>query len=517
MIPVCFMWLNKEPHGGFWDWGLVKELLNKSDYYFQLCENVPDWVKGFAIVILPGAAHYGKVEKVNREIAKLDKCLIIVTSDEERRLLLSEIEHPNAKVWLAYGQQGDQVDQMLPLGAPDGFEPRRADKRKTAYFKGQTPTFGRKALVQAMDKMKNVEVHTTLGFAQGERSDYSYGLASAKFAPAPHGTVHPDSFRLYEALESGTIPIVQKDAYWNLLEADHLAVEDWSHLPGNIREWMPNWKIETIKRCFGWMWTKRMLSKYLDDDIAEMSGQEAGQTITALIATSPIKGHPSTDIIEETIKSVRDRLPNAEIIVMCDGVRDSQKDYEERYLDYQIELFWLAKKYDFLILRSDEHRHQAGMTAYALQFVDTPQILFMEHDTPLCEEIPFTAISEVVTDDVVDVVRFHFESHILPVHRHLMKGQIKHKGVTFNRTEQWSQRPHLSSTEYYKKILKHHFLTDKNRVKKTMIEDKMHSVCQTKPWSENRVSIYRPKGNIKRSYHLDGRGEDSKFEEDFEL
>ena len=140
----------------------------------------------------------------------------------------------------------------------------------------------------------------------------------------------------------------------------------------------------------------------------------------------------------------------------------------------------------------------------------------MEHDTPLCEEIPFTAISEAITDKVVDVVRFHFESHILHPHRHLSRGSFTHKGIPYARTAQWSQRPHLASTHYYKKILEQNFLDDDNGLKKTMIEDKMHGVAQEHE-DQHRIAFYRPKGNMKRSYHLDGRGEDSKFEEEFEL
>ena len=517
MIPVYWLWLNEEPHNGFWDWGLIKEMLNKSDYSFDHRHTSEIEQGDFGIVVVPGAAHYGKVEKVNRQLAKLGSCIVFVTSDEERRLLLSELKHHKMKVWLSYGRNTDQNVTFLPLGAPDGFTPTQSDSRPlTAYFKGQTPTVSRTQLIRSMSQMKNVECKTTEGFGQGMKGDYAYGLSHAKFAPAPHGTVHPDSFRLYEALESGAVPIVQQDPYWRLVNGDYLVVEDWSNLEGNIREWIGNWKMESIKRSYAWMWTKRNLRKYLEDDIEELSNKKAGQKITALIATSPIKSHPSTEIIEETIKSVRDRLPRSEIIIMCDGVRETQGNYRDRYEDYQLNLFWVAKKYDCMILRSDEHRHQAGMTAAALQLVDTPQILFMEHDTPLCESIPFEAISEVISDGELDVVRFHFESHILPPHRHLSRGAFRHNGIPYARTVQWSQRPHLASTDYYKRIIKQNFIGEKGEIKKTMIEDKMHGVAQEHE-NEHRLAFYRPKGDMKRSYHTDGREDDSKFEEEFEL
>ena len=81
------------------------------------------------------------------------------------------------------------------------------------------------------------------------------------------------------------------------------------------------------------------------------------------------------------------------------------------------------------------------------------------------------------------------------------------QGVPLRRTFQWSQRPHLAPTGYYRRILGE-FPAAPN----TMIEDRMHSVCQVEPYDHNRLAIYHPDGDIKRSYHLDGRGSEPKFD-----
>jgi hypothetical protein len=48
----------------------------------------------------------------------------------------------------------------------------------------------------------------TKGFTQGDPHDLYYRqMADAKVAPAPSGPETPDSFRLFEALESGCVPI----------------------------------------------------------------------------------------------------------------------------------------------------------------------------------------------------------------------------------------------------------------------------------------------------------------------
>ena len=55
--------------------------------------------------------------------------------------------------------------------------------------------------------------------------------------------------------------------------------------------------------------------------------------ITAVIPVSPIKSHPEIGILTETLDSIRHHLPDAEMIVTFDGVREEQEDrrgdYEE--------------------------------------------------------------------------------------------------------------------------------------------------------------------------------------------
>jgi hypothetical protein len=86
----------------------------------------------------------------------------------------------------------------------------------------------------------------------------------------------------------------------------------------------------------------------------------------------------------------------------------------------------------------------------------------------------------------------------------------------FLKTFQWSQRPHLISTPYFEKILEANFSKDAI----CFIEDKMHGVIQSDVskhglagWNQHRIYIYHPEGNIKRSYHLDGRAGEAKWDD----
>ena len=237
-----------------------------------------------------------------------------------------------------------------------------------------------------------------------------------------------------------------------------------------------------------------------------------------LIPTSPIESHPNTSIIEETINNIRLKLPDSEILIMIDGVRQEQEHLKKQYQEYIHRLLWMCnnKWMNVLPIIFENFEHQVGMTRKTLEMVKTPLILFAEHDTPITPDFDFDweNMSKIILSGDADVIRFHPEALILKEHRHLMLDNTqarKSKGVPMTRTIQWSQRPHLTSTEYYRCIMEKYFSKDA----KTMIEDKMHGVVQDEGWDKHKLWIYTPEGNIKRSYHLDGRGNESKYDMTF--
>lgn len=511
MIPVYWLW-NKE--GDFWDWGLITELFQRSGHEFKHHHKNSVKPGEFGIVVVPGANTNAEI--VNKEIAKLDSCLVIVTSDEARLFHVEQLTHPNMKLWLGYRTEGDKHDVVLPLGAPIGFKPIISMPIIPYYFSGQVTQGSRYELETAMSELEGAVFKKTDGFAKGDKNLYIREMGMSKLAPAPHGTVHPDSFRLYEALESGALPIVQADPYWESLEFDVPKVDTWDDLAVTARILTERFYRMSNEYAFSWQMHKRNLRRKLEAHIFDLTGQRPPNQITVLLPTSPIPTHPDTSIIEETINSVRERLPDAEILVLADGVRAEQIKLIDRYEEYQRNLLRLSTQLGFSVMRFEDHSHQAIMTREALKVVDTPTILYMEHDAPLCEDIPFDKILPVLESEL-DIVRFHHESHVLEPHQHLSRGVLNYNGVTYQSTIQWSQRPHLANTEYYRRILDTHFPPDR----KTMIEDTMHGIVQSgddvpEDWGVHRIGIYDPgDGNLKRSYHTDGRGNEPKFEETF--
>lgn len=239
--------------------------------------------------------------------------------------------------------------------------------------------------------------------------------------------------------------------------------------------------------------------------------------ITAVVPISPIKSHPDTSVLDETLHSIRWALPDTEIILTFDGVRPEQEHRRRDYNEFTRRAIWSADHNfgNMLPLLFDDHHHQSGMMRAALNKIDTPLVLYVEQDTPLVldEPIDWETITQFVASGQSNVVRLHHEAQIPPDHNHMMHGMES----GFIRTSQWSQRPHIASLAYYRRILDAHFTPNA----RCFIEDKMHGVLEQAynvdgiaGWNQHRVHIYDPgNGNMKRSYHIDGRAGEAKYDD----
>lgn len=240
--------------------------------------------------------------------------------------------------------------------------------------------------------------------------------------------------------------------------------------------------------------------------------------ITVLVTCSPIRSNPSTEILEETIASVRVQLPAAEIILAFDGVRPEQEALRGDYEEHIRRVLWLADHVwgNTLPLINDQHLHQAVATKRAIEHIRTPLMLFVEQDTPLCGDVPWADLAEVVLAGDANVIRMSHEASLLEPHLHLMLDDAPQKvrGVPMTRTIQWSNRPHLASVAWYRELLDRWFPNDE----KDFIEDRVYGRLIAAyerdgdmGWLNWRTWLYTPDGDIKRSFHTDGRAGESKF------
>lgn len=248
--------------------------------------------------------------------------------------------------------------------------------------------------------------------------------------------------------------------------------------------------------------------------------------VTILIPTSPINSHPSTGIIDRAIASVRSHFPDSMIVIMCDGVRPEQEHYRERYQEYLEKLSRRSVDWRITLSVFREFTHQAEMTATTLEYVRTPLILFVEHDCFFIESqtdgapcpIDWAGIENVIMAGDANMVQFHaqWEPWIIPEHEHLMidKERRYFQGVPMVRTWQWSQRPHMASKAFYRKILSAYFRPGC----RTMIEDRMVEILTglrnlhgDAEWEQFKLMYYAPTGSIRRTWTSDGRAGDPKW------
>jgi len=500
------------PATGYWDHALLKDLL----------KDIGDSDR--TVIVIPGKnqCDEASVAKINKEISHYKKILVFIVSDEQGNFNVEDLDHPDKIVYSQCGNGGF----MVPLGYT--LETRKIlkeiglpTKEMDWFFAGQITHSRRELMAEQLRKMDNGNLIETKGFTLGlSQQDYLEQMSEARVVPCPSGAVSVDSFRLYEALEAGCVPIADSisplkssnDHYWVKMFGDlgFPTIANYDELPNLIKK-SATWHNFGNKASAWWINKKHQFREQFKRDLGI-----AKEEIVAVVPVSPIKSHPKTHILEETIASIRTHL-DCPILLTFDGVRSEQKDKEADYHEFMRRMIWKCNfEYkDVLPIIFDKHNHQSGMMRTVLNNTDIPMILYVEQDTPLTPDvsIDWEKCKKDIKSGKANIIRFHFEASIPMVHNYLMVGEPE-DGL--QKTVQWSQRPHLASREIYK-IIMGLFSDDSN----CFIEDYMHGVIQSiwdeqgiKGWDKYKLFIYHPDGSIKRSYNLDGREGEKKFVEE---
>jgi hypothetical protein len=229
--------------------------------------------------------------------------------------------------------------------------------------------------------------------------------------------------------------------------------------------------------------------------------------ITCIIPIVARPSHPDSYVLDQTLNSIRERLPTCEIILMFDGVSDTLMHLKKNYEIFQQQLLWRINNEmtNVTPLVFTEHKHQSLMTKEALKIVRTPLVLWSEEDTYLVGDIPFAELSEVVLAGYANSIRFHHEATIPESHTHLMLDPepITILGQPLIRTRQWAGRPSIISTKFFKDIADKYW-DDQPR----FIEHIMYGIAAEggDNYEEFRLHIYAPPGGTYvRHKHMDGR------------
>lgn len=227
--------------------------------------------------------------------------------------------------------------------------------------------------------------------------------------------------------------------------------------------------------------------------------------LTITIPTSPIPSHPSTALVEECIGSLRVYFPQAEIILMCDGVRAQIYHRLDQYREYLKNLSKLCGEGKLgnteMRIFSDPSQ-QAIMTRNTIQNnVHTPLMMFVEHDAMLRTDpkINFQAIFDLLLSSQANIVRFYAWDDIWHEHEYLMRGEMNFEGSRFVKTVQYSQWPLVSRTDYHRAILDKYFVQGQ----RAMIETVMYGPVAASKWEDHKIVIYLD--GVRVITHKDGR------------
>lgn len=537
---VNVIWKSYDPNSpprGYWCYGWLEEIFSNSErespfYWGVNIDDVPAGEGAVVVVCVPPEYPTDYVAQLNSELAALTWVVLIIASDEQGRFPVEQLApHPQMSLWVMtphfekheYPVGTQFMGEMYPPQTRLNLIKTVQDERTLRWsFSGQITHERRRQMVDALEGLHGGYLNKTAGFTQGlEPIEYADVLNRSITVPCPSGPVTPDSFRAFEALEAGCVPILDGECpttqdcerYWQEIFG-YLhplpVVHDWTHAVPIIESNSDCYPSENIRIYSWWQMYKRELRYRILDGIP---GYDFGK-YTILMPTSVIPSHPSMEKIEAVLKSVRFHHPHADIIIMCDGIRPEQEHRREDYEAYLDMLLYCCnfEWSNVYPLVFDSFQHQANMTRWALDLVRTPLILFVEHDIQMVTDMPidWPSVTRIVESGDIDVLKFSFEAMgIHPEHEHMALDPeiVVMYGCPVRRTVQWSQRPHVATTAYYRRMINDHFPLSC----RTMIEDRMHSVAQEFP-ERHRLASYIPlEGSAVRCFHIDGREGDEKY------
>lgn len=154
---------------------------------------------------------------------------------------------------------------FFPLGYKSGFArdfiPKSAGARKYMWsFAGDPDKSTRAEMIAAMEKIAGGYIHRTSGFGAADSLStdaYRALMDDTVFVPCPVGWMALETFRAYEALEAGCIPIVERrqglDYYTELLGPHPIpTVTSWDEAACLIARLKAD-DVETLRsQCWSW-------------------------------------------------------------------------------------------------------------------------------------------------------------------------------------------------------------------------------------------------------------------------
>jgi len=239
----------------------IFKVLNKVKY--NLIENT-DNIKNDDILIIIDSSVETKEEFYNKLKLLCSKIFLIHLGDETGSYNLSNIYNNCDHVWRTFCTSryfSNSRVSCLPIGYKSGtIFMNKTNKRKYKWaFVGTPHRSSRHDILFQFSEIKPSFCHKTNKFNEKiiEVDKMSEILSSTEFIPCPNGFFHPETYRVYEALECESIPIVENAfKYYDRLFPDNpfIKIDRWIEAKLIIQKWNEEQIIKKRKECKIW-WT----------------------------------------------------------------------------------------------------------------------------------------------------------------------------------------------------------------------------------------------------------------------
>lgn len=295
-IPVVWKSYNSEAiPRGYWDQGILEDLFNRQGpLAFRHMEDFEKDMDG-AVVVINGRMHDKYINALMHDLNKIRWVIVIVTGDEEAVFPFEQIHHPLLRIWIQLPRMNrhNDVSYKLPNGARAGTREILKEigdntRDLNFMFVGQINHPRRQQCLEAVTALPeslqhNRVVQGTNGFGVEYYSQREYleKMTRSKIVLCPSGIETPDTFRLYEALEAGCVPIVDAFAsnnqdwgFWQYLFKQGVPfpiIPYWSDLPELLPELLRDYPHNANKVSAWWQNVKRDMHNKLIYDIKDIS------------------------------------------------------------------------------------------------------------------------------------------------------------------------------------------------------------------------------------------------------
>lgn len=234
---------------GNWDCGLLCETLNKfPDFFIQHNKPTPPLGIDKCIMVVVGKPD---PKPLHEYLSLRSESLVILISDEDayfdweaaipkQHTIITQYWNPEYK---------NKIQRRILLGCPTRIKDFTINKTETKEYEwsfvGQVQNQFRQECVDVLAALPTGFLHTVPQFGGGEGAkdyqEYLDIMCKSKFVICPSGSMTADCFRIYEAMECGAIPIVNKRSprdkegfdYWQSIYplSNLISVNNWKELP----------------------------------------------------------------------------------------------------------------------------------------------------------------------------------------------------------------------------------------------------------------------------------------------